>query len=302
MLKIAKLKVVKKYKLAVPNYIRLSFYVFPIGDQSIKTELTNRDVEIIKNIDVYNSKGLVDMLEYVEEGDLYSLMVEGAIEGRATGADLGIYNYTKPSNYVYEDNVTYTSNYPVAIKYTLDGKVTKYFETFKFSSICGLDCHKPIFDINSLKFTYSYNEMDIMIPNYEECYLLIDDVYDNSDFESVNEMKKIPLSLVNENGIVSFRLIDKYYYDSSDGMVYKSIGSGRKEINNLILPTTYKGNTSVYYELHFKEFSASKSNLVFKSYANFDVKWFGSCSDSYFCVDYIEELLEDVYYSGGVTI
>ena len=93
MLKIANLKVFKRCRLIAPNYIRLSFYMFPIGDQSFKTELTNRDISIIKNIEVDNVHGLIDMVEYVDKGDLYSLMVEGAIKGRATGADLGIYNY-----------------------------------------------------------------------------------------------------------------------------------------------------------------------------------------------------------------
>ena len=110
------------------------------------------------------------------------------------------------------------------------------------------------------------------------------------------------LSLVSENNVIKFCLLNSYYYDSSDGMVYKSDKSGRKEINNLILPTTYKGDTSIYYELHLKKFSASESDFIFKSYATFDVKWFGSCGDSYFCVSSIEELLEDVNYSGGVIV
>lgn len=93
MIKIARLKRFKRCGLAVPNYIRLSFYIFPIGDPSFKTELTDIDVDIIKNIDINDIGGLVDMVEYVDEGDLYSLMVEGAIKGRATGADVGIYNY-----------------------------------------------------------------------------------------------------------------------------------------------------------------------------------------------------------------
>ena len=93
MLKIAKLKRVKRYRLVVPNYVRLSFYIFPIGDQLFKTKLSEQDIDIIKNINTYNVGGLVDTVKYVDEGDLYSLMVEGAIKGRATGADTGIYNY-----------------------------------------------------------------------------------------------------------------------------------------------------------------------------------------------------------------
>ena len=93
MFKIAKLKIVKRYRLAVPNNIRLSFYIFPIGDQSFKTKLTNEDIDILKRIDTNNINNLIDVVEYVDKGDLYSLMVEGAIQGCATGADLGIYDY-----------------------------------------------------------------------------------------------------------------------------------------------------------------------------------------------------------------
>ena len=93
MFKIAKLKIVKRYRLAVPNNIRLSFYIFPIGDQTYNDELTDEDIDIIKKIDIYNINSLVDVVEYVDKGDLYSLMVEGAIQGCATGADLGIYDY-----------------------------------------------------------------------------------------------------------------------------------------------------------------------------------------------------------------
>ena len=93
MLKRVKLKKVKKYRLVVPNYVRLSFYMFPIGDHLLGAELTEQDVDIIKNINTYNISSLVDTVEYVDEGDLYSLMVEGAIKERNTGADTGIYNY-----------------------------------------------------------------------------------------------------------------------------------------------------------------------------------------------------------------
>ena len=52
MIKIARLKRFKRCGLAVPNYIRLSFYMFPIGDPSLKAGLTDIDVDIIKNIDI----------------------------------------------------------------------------------------------------------------------------------------------------------------------------------------------------------------------------------------------------------
>lgn len=212
-------------------------------------------------------------------------------------------DYTEKSEYIFEDNLSFTSTYPVAIKYTLDGKIEKRYENFNFESICNLKYNRPIFDISKLGFKYSYDSMEIMVPNYTDCYLLIDEIYDKSDLEEENEMKKIPLSLYYENGQIKFSLIDDYYYDSGDGMIYKTEKNGRSKVNNLILPTTYQGaKEAIYYELHFTNFSSNESNIVFKSYVSFDVKWFGSCDDSYFCVGSIDEILEDVYYSGGVIV
>ena len=95
---------------------------------------------------------------------------------------------------------------------------------------------------------------------------------------------------------------NKYYYDSGTGMVYQNNIAGRNEVNSLILPSTFNADSALYYELHLKGISASNSDLVFKSYASFEYKWFGSCDSSLFCVDSIDELLEEVYYSEGVTV
>lgn len=211
--------------------------------------------------------------------------------------------YCEQKKYTYENDINFTSSYPVAIRYFLDGTVEKIYEEFNFNAICNLTNHKPIFDIKKLSFNYGYDDCEIFIPNYDECYLLIADVYDNSDLDEENEMKKVPLNLKSENGVVQFELANSYYYDSSDGMIYQNNKTGRSEINSLILPLTYSGNNeSIYYELHFTDFSSSGDELIFKSYASFDVKWFGSCIDSYFCVDSKDDFLSDVYYSGGVTI
>ena len=206
-------------------------------------------------------------------------------------------------NYVFENNMEYQSTYPIATKYLLNGEEINYYEKFDFKGICDLNFEKPIFDVKKLKFTYDYENCEIEIPNYDECYLLIDDIYNTSDFEEKNEMKKIPLHLKNENGTIQFELVDEYFYDSSDGMIYLENRTGRRQVKNLILPTSYKDSSeAVYYELHFENFSSNGSHVVFKSYASFDIKWFGSCGDSFFCVESEEEMLEDVYYSGGVII
>jgi len=212
-------------------------------------------------------------------------------------------DYNDPTIYTFNNDLEYTSNYPIAMRYTLDGKVEKIYEKMIFENICNLQFKKPIFDINQFKLIYEYDSCEIMIPNYDECYLLIDDLYDESDMEEENEMKKIPLNLVYKNGLISFELLNNYYYDSSDGMLYQNNKSGRSEVTNLILPSTFSANEeSIYYELHFKNFTSSGDEMIFTSYASFEIKWFGVCGEAYFCISSIDELLEDVYYSGGITI
>lgn len=211
-------------------------------------------------------------------------------------------DYKEKETYVFENDIDYNSDYPIVLRHYLNGKEEELYEKISFNNICNLNFNKPIFDIERMSLKYSYENYKINIPQYDECYLLIEDLYEGSDIEEENNMKKIPLNLVFKNNAVYFELINKYYYDSNDGMIYKTNKSGRNETSKLLIPSTFANNKSIYYELHFNNFTASKDEIIFKSYATFDIKWFGACGNSYFCVKAIEELLEDVHYSGGISI
>ena len=203
----------------------------------------------------------------------------------------------------FNNNMDYEATYPLAIRHTRDGKEEKIYEKYNFDSICNLSFEKPIFDINNLFFKYDFENNSEDLPYHEECYLLIDDLYDESDFEVENEMKKVPLNLVKENGMLKFNLINNYFYDSLNGMIYENNETGRRKITKLFLPTSFKNkNESIYYELHLKNFGSSKSDYVFKSYATFDINWFGTCGSSLFCVESHDDTLDNAYYSIGVTI
>ena len=210
--------------------------------------------------------------------------------------------YTSSKEYEFDENKNYKSLIPIKIEAYKDNEVKKYYEEFQFINVCDLEYRNPIFEVSKMNFIYNYENMESNVPSYSDCYLLIDQVYDKSDFIEENDMKKVPLELVYIDGVVSFKLKNKYYYDSGTGMVYQNNIAGRNEVNSLILPSTFNADSALYYELHLKGISASNSDLVFKSYASFEYKWFGSCDSSLFCVDSIDELLEDVHYSDGVTV
>ena len=160
----------------------------------------------------------------------------------------------------------------------------------------------PLIICLSIPFEVYANNLD-EIPLYDECYLLIDDVYDLSDISEENSMKKIPLKLIKDNGIIKFDLVYNYFYDSSDGMIYETNETGRRKISKLFLPTTYENEKeSIYYEIHLNNLGAGLNNYVFKSYATFDIKWFGNCGSSFFCVQTGDELIDGAHYSGGVRI
>ena len=211
-------------------------------------------------------------------------------------------DYSLNKEYVFEDNKNFKALSPVKVLATKDGEVKKYYEEFQFLNLCNISSKKPVFNVKDIRFIYNYENMIEDVPSYEECYLLIDNIYDKSDFLEENEMKKVPLELVYNDGVVNFKLKNKYYYDSGDGMIYQNNLAGRNEVNNLILPATYNANSAVYYEIHLNGFSAGNSNLIFKSYASFEYKWFGNCGTSMFCVESLDEMLEDAYYSGGVIV
>lgn len=82
-------------KIFIPNNIRLSFYISPLGDISNKIEFTIQDLNSIKLLDENDNINLelFDKPIVTEEGNIYALLEEGVLSNHKTGADLGIYDY-----------------------------------------------------------------------------------------------------------------------------------------------------------------------------------------------------------------
>lgn len=169
-----------------PNDIRLSFYIYPLGDVSHKTELTEQDLIAIQSIETENvlHTNLFDRTPVVES-NLYCLLAEGVVKGVNTGADTGIYNYeavevdfdTSKTFYQIKDfDKSYTplfddkfmfSNCILADESPIGGNHTKVVHTFEgylevvdneFSFIRRCDCDKIEFSVIYLPkyFIYKY--------------------------------------------------------------------------------------------------------------------------------------------------
>lgn len=87
-------KNIKKVKAFVPNNIRLSFYILPMGEISYTNRVFNHEL-IYKPLleDDGVNLDLFEMDSSIVEGDIFALLQEGVIPGVKTGADLGIYDY-----------------------------------------------------------------------------------------------------------------------------------------------------------------------------------------------------------------
>ena len=128
------LKKIKPICVFVPNDIRLSFYIAPMGDVSSKQDFTAQD---LNSIMLLNSKkevnpSLFDQSIKVDESTIYRLLDEGVLKNQPTGADLGIYNY-KPieSNNKSFDYSKYINKNFVQSFDTLDQDIEE--ETFSFT-------------------------------------------------------------------------------------------------------------------------------------------------------------------------
>lgn len=75
--------------------IKINLRMIMAGDFSIVKNLSDRDLEDINSLASQSTliNSTLSQSKDFEKGNIYFLMDEGVLEGRPTGADLGIYNY-----------------------------------------------------------------------------------------------------------------------------------------------------------------------------------------------------------------
>ena len=85
----------KKFRLYHPNDTTFNLYIYPAGAQGLNFEFTDDDLKSIVLLDEEDtiSEDFFDPIENDEAHNIYELLAEGVLEGKSTGADLGIYNY-----------------------------------------------------------------------------------------------------------------------------------------------------------------------------------------------------------------
>ncbi|MBQ3502917.1 MAG: hypothetical protein IJA72_04590, partial [Clostridia bacterium] len=103
------LKSLKNINIVKRNIQGNRLYVFPIGDVSFRQEFTEED---LAGIELLGSNDLINptMFEYAvcdKVGNEYALMDRGVLNGVATGADLGMYNYDLITDTLPEEDLIY---------------------------------------------------------------------------------------------------------------------------------------------------------------------------------------------------
>jgi hypothetical protein len=161
----------KSIKIFVPNDVRLSFYIVPLGDVSTKTTFTKQNLDSIALLEAQDfvNTTLFSQSDFIEAGNIYALLDEKVLKGTKTGADLGIYNYSPISNEEkLNDKNTNVKNKTIsyddygfrycvlAEENPLGGNETQVVLTFRgylevtsgeFSFIRNCDCSKKQFSI-----------------------------------------------------------------------------------------------------------------------------------------------------------
>ena len=150
------IKLVKNIRIFKPSDVRLSFYIVPMGDVD-NNQLTEQDLINISNFEKSDdvNKDLFDNPSLVDDGNILALLDEGVIEGVATGADLGIYDYEPiESKFIFDQ---YQTNNWHEIPMDSDYDSINYFDidNSEFNRCCFLAEESPL-GINCSKIVYTF--------------------------------------------------------------------------------------------------------------------------------------------------
>jgi hypothetical protein len=150
------IKLVKNVSVFKPSDVRLSFYIVPMGDVT-NNMLTAQDLINISNFEKSDdvNTDLFDNTSLVDDGNILALLDEGVIEGVATGADLGIYDYDIVENKPIFDY--YQSNNWHEVPINSDYENITYFDNDnnEFDRCCFLAEESPL-GINCSKIVYTF--------------------------------------------------------------------------------------------------------------------------------------------------
>ena len=171
------LKQAKRVYAFVPNDIRLSFYIAPLGDVSLKTSLSKQDLASIYSIiNQPVNPSLFDQNIY-EAGNIDFLFAEKVIDQTATGEDLDIYSkvysntkYKQPINKHTTKNLNTINNFDdYAFSHCIlaESNPLYYNETKVINTFRGyLEVKDAEFSILRRCNNISNQVYEVFIPNY----------------------------------------------------------------------------------------------------------------------------------------
>lgn len=170
----------KNVTLFKPNDIRLSFYITPIDENLLKTPLKSVDLtnSIISSYDI--DFDLFDINIIKQKPNVYALFDEGVLKNQPTGADLGIYNYSKiDKKWLEKSKINEINNHFLG---TRENTSTSYDDIdFRY---CILAEESPLSYNNTKVIKTFRGYLEVTKPNQEFSYIRKSD-YTNSDIPFV---------------------------------------------------------------------------------------------------------------------
>ena len=198
--------------------------------------------------------------------------------------------------------LSYRKKCPYFMEVQRDGSQIKLYELYAFNKAISGDFKLNEIDIEQLSFQYSDSSLNEIPIYFGEAYLLIDDIFKESDITLRDGSYYFPLDINCEEYTCKFSLLKNYYYDYDLDMLFETYLSSRVATNNLKLPSSYDTNKKIPYKIVLEDVGAYSDEIIINGEFKVSYKLFGACDNSKYCVGNSDGVKGDVEYEQTLEI
>jgi hypothetical protein len=238
------------------------------------------------------------------------LDIGGVLDGE-TKSDKGqSYDLNIPFSSHYEQNIivnnyyTFKSSIPYKViwRYPLNPNQFEYvYDYMYFDSLIDINLQGMNLYPELLNFTYLSNTNEALDFYYSRATLLLKNIYLNSDIPLDNDSSVYPGYLYGSNGKYYFAFENIYYYSDVEGKLYLNRKGNTREVDYIPLPKELT-EQKIIYELYIEQATSNYANFTIRSTIQTKLNYFGSCSNSLYCVNRTNEHFNDPIYGDEVQV
>jgi hypothetical protein len=134
-----------------------------------------------------------------------------------------------------------------------------------------------------LFFLYNGSDYSLLEFEYSEAYLLLKDIYLDSDIEVLDGSTKYPLEIEQINTEVHFKLKNTYYFNALNDTLFATNQANTTMVDYIPLPLN-KAEEKITYQIVIKGALATYTTINIRSTMRADLDLFGLCDSSKYCI------------------